>query len=56
MTRMVVQCKGSGKAANVGFAKRASCPDCGRQQDVASNGRIRKHMRQTTKARLRAGR
>lgn len=49
---MRVQCKGSGRQV-AGFARRATCTACGNQQDVASNGRIRKHMRVVTKAQLR---
>jgi hypothetical protein len=45
MSRKVnVQCPGSGMNANVSFnARRAVCPRCHRQQDVASNGNIRRH-------------
>lgn len=52
----MIQCPGSGRAVASGFAKRFSCPSCRRQQDVTSAGRIRKHMKLTTKARLRKGR
>jgi transposase-like protein len=45
MSRKVnVQCPGSGmKAATVIGGKRATCPRCHRQQNVASNGNIRRH-------------
>lgn len=57
MSRVQVQCTGSGQAAGVGFnAKRARCQRCGKQVDVASNGNLRKHLRTTTTARLRQGR
>lgn len=45
MSRKVnVQCPGSGMSANAGVnAKRAVCPRCHRQQNVANNGNIRRH-------------
>jgi hypothetical protein len=46
MSIVRVQCKGSGQNAKASLnAKRATCPWCHRQQDVASNGNLRKHMR-----------
>jgi hypothetical protein len=57
MSIIMVQCKGSGQAAGQSFnVKRAMCRHCHRQQDVASNGNFRKHMRRTTTAQLRKGR
>lgn len=53
MSKTTVQCKGSGRLAGSGFAKRAACPTCGRMQDRASNGRIRKHTRILSKSQLR---
>ena len=57
MSKQVVQCLGSGRAANVGFnVKRAMCPTCQKQVPVASNGRLRKHTRMLSKAQMRRGR
>jgi hypothetical protein len=55
MSRKVnVQCSGSGMHANAGInAKRATCPRCHRQQDVASNGNIRRHNAWRSKKALR---
>ena len=53
MSKVVVQCKGSGRMIVGGFAKRAVCPACHRMQDRASNGRIRKHTRILSKSQLR---
>jgi hypothetical protein len=55
MSRKVnVQCPGSGMKAGVGpHAKRGTCPRCHRQQDVASNGNIRRHNAWRNKKALR---
>jgi hypothetical protein len=54
MTKLSVQCQGSGKKANASLnTKRFTCPSCHRAQDVNSNGRIRKHNRLMTKSQLR---
>jgi hypothetical protein len=58
MSRSVhVQCPGSGKPANAGVnGKRATCPNCHRQQDVAGNGNIRRHNAWRSKKVMRATR
>jgi ribosomal protein S27AE len=51
---MRVQCKGSGQYARTGVnAKRAFCPNCGTEKDLAANGNFKKHMRVVTKKQLR---
>lgn len=50
---MRVQCKGSGKQVNAGFAKRGTCPSCGNMQDLTAASKVRKHMRVVTKPQLR---
>ena len=54
MSKVKVQCKGSGKALFVSLnAKRGTCPSCGRVQDLTGKGRVRKHDRIMSKSRLR---
>lgn len=48
---------GSGRDSGASFnAKRARCPACGREKDLTGAGKIKKHMRLTTTAKLRKGR
>lgn len=51
---MLVQCKGSGRNANVSFnANRAICPVCSTTKDLTGAGKLKKHMRQVTSKQLR---
>lgn len=57
MTQVTVQCKGSGQNAGASHnAKKAQCKFCQKSVPLASTGKLRKHMRFTTKAKLRQGR
>lgn len=57
MSKISVQCKGSGQPANAGInAKRAFCGVCSKAVDVRGDGKIRKHMRLTTTSALKRGR
>lgn len=54
MSKISVQCKGSGQRAKAGIsAKKTHCHWCAKWVEVASNGNLRKHKRETTTAKLR---
>lgn len=54
MSKIKVQCKGSGQAALAGLnTKRALCPSCHTTQTVRGDGKFRRHDRLTTTAKLR---
>lgn len=56
MSKVKVQCKGSGQAALAGLnTKRAQCGHCSTLQDVRGDGKFRRHDRLTTTAKLRKG-
>jgi len=53
MSKLRVQCSGSGRSVSNGFAKRALCPACGTMQDATANSRLRKHLRVMNKRDLK---
>lgn len=54
MSKLQVQCKGSGKTLPVGVnAKRGFCATCGKAVDVTSTRKARKHTRIVSKSQLK---